>query len=91
MIEGVSHPEPVGEGAIAVRIEGEAAAEVLSRVRAVATVIEAAAIAGVTDVVGSPGRVSVAYDPLAVEDLKDSTVNGTFASISSFGSSRTVG
>jgi antagonist of KipI len=69
MIEGVSHPEPVGEGAIVVRIEGEAAAEVLSRVRAVATVIEAAAIAGVTDVVGSPGRVSVAYDPLAVEDL----------------------
>jgi len=77
MVKDVSHPEPVGDGAIVVRVEGGVATEVLGRVRAVATAIEAAAIAGVTDVVGSAGRVSVAYDPLAIEDL--AAVTGAIA------------
>ncbi|MFM7136222.1 MAG: 5-oxoprolinase subunit PxpB [Planctomycetota bacterium] len=62
-------PDPVGDTAVAVRIAGGTTAETLRRVRSVAAAIEAAAISGVTDVVASPGRVTVAYDPLWVDDL----------------------
>jgi antagonist of KipI len=63
-------PEIVGEKALAVRVAGASAAETLGRVRSVATAIRAAAIPGVIDVVASPGRVTVAYEPLAVGEIE---------------------
>jgi KipI family sensor histidine kinase inhibitor len=70
-------PKPVGENALVVRVAGASAGETLDRVRSVAAVIQAAAIPGVIDVVASPGRVTVAYEPLAVgeiETLRDAAV-----------------
>lgn len=61
--------EPVGDTAVAVRLAGSTAAETLEQVRAAAAAVRAAKIVGMTDVVASPGRVTVAFDPLAVEDL----------------------
>jgi antagonist of KipI len=59
----------VGDTAVAVHVPGATAAETLGRVRSVAAAIEAAGIPGVTDVVGSPGRVTVAYDPTVIDDV----------------------
>lgn len=61
-------PEPVGDVAVAIRVGGVSAAETLGRVRRLADAVRAAAISGVTDVVASPGRVTVAYDPVLVTD-----------------------
>jgi len=63
-------PEIVGENALAVRVAGASAAETLGRVRSVAAAIQAAVIPGVIDVVASPGRVTVAYETLAVGEIK---------------------
>jgi KipI family sensor histidine kinase inhibitor len=63
-------PQPVGENALVVRVAGASAGETLDRVRSVAAVIQAAAIPGVIDVVASPGRVTVAYEPLAVGEIE---------------------
>jgi antagonist of KipI len=60
--------EPVGDTAVAVPVGGSSAAETLRRVRRLADAVRAAAIPGVTDVVASPGRVTVAYDPVLVTD-----------------------
>jgi antagonist of KipI len=60
----VAFAEPVGDAAVAVRLGGGTPAETLGRVRAAAAAVRAAGIAGVTDIVASPGRVTVAYDPL---------------------------
>jgi antagonist of KipI len=65
----VTPPEPVGDAAVAVRIAGATAGETLGRVRNASEAVRAAAIPGVTDVVASPGRVTVAYEPLVVADL----------------------
>ena len=59
---------PVGDVAVAIRVGGSSAAETLGRVRRLADAVRAAAVPGVTDVVASPGRVTVAYDPLLVTD-----------------------
>lgn len=59
--------EPIGDAAVAVRIEGRTPSETVGRVRAAAAAVRAAGIHGVTDVVASPGRVTVAYDPLVVD------------------------
>jgi len=63
-------PQLVGENALAVRAAGASAGETLGRVRSVAAAIRAAAIPGVIDVVASPGRVTVAYEPLAVGEIE---------------------
>jgi antagonist of KipI len=68
-IHVVTPPEPVGDAAVAVRIAGATAGETLGRVRDASEAVRAAAIPGVTDVVASPGRVTVAYEPLVVADL----------------------
>jgi len=72
--------ESIGEAAVAVRIEGGSPAEALGRVRAVAAAVRSAGIRGVTDVVASPGRVTVACDPLvdveAVQSLVAAAVAG---------------
>jgi KipI family sensor histidine kinase inhibitor len=60
--------EPVGDVAVAIRVGGASAAETLGRVRRLAEAVQAAAIPGVIDVVASAGRVTVAYDALAVAD-----------------------
>ncbi len=61
--------ELVGDTAVAVPVAGPTVAETLGRVRRIAATIEAATIHGITDVVGSPGRVTVAYDPAAIDDV----------------------
>ena len=62
----VAPAEPVGDVALAVRIAGGSVAETLGCVRAAA--VRAAGLVGATDVIASPGRVTVAYDPLGVID-----------------------
>ena len=62
-------PELVGDTAVAVHVAGASTAETLARVRQWAEAIAAAAIPGALDVVASPGRVSVIYDPLVVDDV----------------------
>jgi antagonist of KipI len=67
-------PEIVGDNALAVRVAASSDVETLGRVRNLAAALQAAAIPGVTDVVASPGRVTVAYEPLAagaIETLRD--------------------
>jgi antagonist of KipI len=61
--------ELVGDTAMAVPVAGATVAETLGGVRRIAAAIEAAAIHGITEVVGSPGRVTVAYDPAAIDDV----------------------
>jgi antagonist of KipI len=63
-------PDPVGDAAVAMLVTGSSAAETLGRVRGLADAIQAASLPGVTDVVASPGRVTVAYDPLAIADAE---------------------
>lgn len=63
-------PEPVGDVAVVVRLAGGSAGESLRRVRTVAEALTRSAMPGVVDVVGSPGRVTVAYAPLAIEGLE---------------------
>lgn len=65
---GVGKPELVGDSAVTVRIAAATPRETLERVRTTAAALEAAAIPGTTDVVGSPGLVTVVYDPLAIAD-----------------------
>jgi KipI family sensor histidine kinase inhibitor len=55
---------PVGDTALAVRVTGASAAATLGRVRGVAEALRAAMMTGVIDVVPSPDRVTVVYDPL---------------------------
>jgi antagonist of KipI len=65
----VASAELVGDAAVAVRIAGATAGETLGRVRDASEAVRAAGLPGVTDVVASPGRVTLAYDPLVVGDL----------------------
>lgn len=68
--DAVGEPEPLGDAALTVRIGGPAGGERLRRVRAAAEAVAAAAIPGVCDVVASPGRVTLAYDPLAIAGIE---------------------
>ena len=69
MPDDVGSAEPVGDAAVCVRIEGGTAAETLRRVRAAAEAVHAAGMAAVTEVVASPGRVTVAYNTLFLDNL----------------------
>jgi KipI family sensor histidine kinase inhibitor len=62
-------PEPLGENAFTFRLASDAEAPSASRVRAVADAVSTAAISGVEDVVASPGRVTVYFDPLRCGDV----------------------
>jgi antagonist of KipI len=55
-----------GDRAVAVPVEGADAAARLAAVRGLAAAVTRAALPGVTDVVPSPGRVTVIYDPLRI-------------------------
>jgi antagonist of KipI len=57
---------PVGDAALAVRIAGASIAATLGRVRGVADALRAWRMPGVIDVVPSPDRVTVVYDPLRI-------------------------
>jgi KipI family sensor histidine kinase inhibitor len=57
----------VGDRGVAVVVEAATPDERLARVRGLTKAIHDAATAGVTDVVPSPGRVTVVYDPLLTE------------------------
>ncbi len=63
-------PEPVGDTAVSLQVSRGAAAETAERVRGLAHMVVAAGISGVLDVVGAPGRVTVAYDPLEITDME---------------------
>lgn len=63
-----AQPEPIGDVAVALRVGGATAAESLGRARRAVEALVAAAIPGAVDVVASPGRVTVVYDPLVVGD-----------------------
>ena len=54
----------VGDRAVAVVVEAADAASRMAAVRGLAEAIREADLPGVTDVVPSPGRVTVVYDPL---------------------------
>lgn len=54
----------VGDRAIAIDVQASGAAARMAAVRSLAEAVGAAMLAGVTDVVASPGRVTVIYDPL---------------------------
>ena len=69
MPDDVGSAEPVGDAAVYVRIEGGTAAETLRRVRAAAEAVHAAGMPAVTEVVASPGRVTVAYNTLSIDNL----------------------
>jgi KipI family sensor histidine kinase inhibitor len=66
---GWSQPEPVGDTAVSMRVEGDSAAANIDWVRGIAQAILAAAPVGMVEVVASPGRVTVAYDPLAIDGV----------------------
>ena len=55
---------PIGERALALCL-GHNGSEAIGRVRAVAEAVAAAELPGVEDVVASPGRVTVAFEPAA--------------------------
>ncbi|MFM7413286.1 MAG: 5-oxoprolinase subunit PxpB [Planctomycetota bacterium] len=57
----------VGDRGVAVLVEGGDAVERRRRVRGLANALAAARLDGVTDLVASPGRVTVVYDPLRAE------------------------
>lgn len=57
----------IGDRGIAIVVEGATPEERMARVLGLGEAIEAGAVAGVSDVVPSPGRVTVVYDPLVVE------------------------
>lgn len=59
----------VGDRGIAAVVEAATPDERMARVRGLARAIHAAAMAGVSDVVPSPGRVTVVYDPLATDSV----------------------
>ena len=69
MPDHVAPAEPVGDAAVAVRVGGRTASETVDRVRAAAAAVRAASNPAVTEVVASPGRVTVTYDPLTVGDF----------------------
>lgn len=69
MPDDVGSAELVGDAAVCVRIEGGTPAETLRRVRAAAEAVHAAGMPFVTDVVASPGRVTVAYDTLSIDNV----------------------
>ena len=86
----VEEAEPIGDTAVAVRIAAAAPAAMLERVRAAAVALEAAGIPGVTDVVASPGRVTVVYDPATIAGCEPlaravAAVVGTAATVTSAG------
>jgi len=56
----------VGDRAVAVVVEAADAASRMAAVRALSEAIREADLPGVTDVVPSPGRVTVVYDPLRI-------------------------
>jgi len=56
----------LGDRAVAVVVEAGDAEARRGRVRGLAAALEAAGLVGVTDVVASPGRVTVVYDPLRI-------------------------
>lgn len=62
-------PEPLGENAFTLRLASGAEAPAVSRVRALAEAVSTAAIPGVEDVVASPGRVTVYFDPRRCGDV----------------------
>ena len=59
---------PIGERALALCL-GRDGTEAIGRVRAVAEAVAAAGLPGVEDVVASPGRVTVAFEPAATGDM----------------------
>lgn len=58
----------VGDRGVAVTIEAADADVRMAAVRGLAAVLREAVLPGVTDVVSSPGRVTVVYDPLRIAD-----------------------
>jgi len=74
-------PEPVGDTAVSVRVEGSATLENIDQIRGVAEAIARAPPAGMVEIVASPGRVTVVYDPLAITSFEDfrAAVAGTTA------------
>ena len=59
----------VGDRALAVLVAAETAEAATARVRGIAAAIDAATIAGVVDIVPSPDRVTVVYDPLRIASV----------------------
>ena len=57
----------VGDQALAIDVEAPDTASRLAAVRSIADTVAAAGLLGVTDVVASPGRVTVVYDPLRAD------------------------
>ncbi len=64
-------PEPVGDTAVTLSVKEGRGAETVRLVRGLADKIREAAIRGIVDVVASPGRVTVGYDPLAVANFEE--------------------
>ena len=56
----------VGDRAVAVTVEAEDAGSRMAAVRGLAAAVRQALLPGVTDVVPSPGRVTIVYDPLRI-------------------------
>ena len=64
--------EPLGDTAAAIDATQTTPADgLIDRLRLIARAVEAAGLAGVTDVVPSPDRVTVVYNPLLIERLDD--------------------
>ena len=59
----------VGDRALAVLVAAETAEAATARVRGIAAAVDAATIAGVVDIVPSPDRVTVVYDPLRIASV----------------------
>lgn len=73
---------PVGDIAFAMDVAAGSAESTTARVRAITAAVEAAGIPGVVDVVPSPRRVTVAYDPLriaGVDALRDAIATAAAA------------
>jgi KipI family sensor histidine kinase inhibitor len=60
---------PIGDVAVALDIAAGSAEATTARVRVIAAAIKAAAISGVVDIVPSPRRVTVSYDPLRIASV----------------------
>jgi KipI family sensor histidine kinase inhibitor len=60
---------PIGDVAVALDIAAGSAEATTARVRTIAAAIRAAGISGVVDIVPSPRRVTVSYDPLRIASV----------------------
>jgi len=66
------HVAPLGDTAFALRpAHSQPASELLNRIRSLADSIAGAGISAVIDVVPSPDRVTVIYDPLQIADINE--------------------